>query len=372
MLPSHWPKWSIIVIALALIAFSIGIALVLEPLAQAVSPELTPTPIVHRIVYALQVSGGCQDCHFDRAVLAASAEAATDVEAVWIERESLAMVHGRLGCVTCHAGNGETEDKAAAHEGLILDLSVSRPRDCLTCHDDLPDAIPGDRLNVPHGMVASRIQHDESCDVYCSDCHGGVGHGFDPLSGQVICSMTVCLDCHQERQLETKLTDCDACHIGPHDVSSGLTCNGCHASPEKWSTIEALIHPELVSHGIHAEISCFECHAWPNFRDLHGAECVDCHVPGHERPADTDCATCHDIGINWELTDIAALDHTEFWDYHQGTHPLVDCQGCHLEGRYLGGMDADCASCHAFDEEMCSQDRACTDCHRSDKSWSDV
>ncbi|UCC65552.1 MAG: hypothetical protein JSV36_11110 [Anaerolineae bacterium] len=372
MLPSSWPRWTIIFIALALIAFSIGVALALEPLAQAVSPELMPTPTVHRIAYALQVSGGCQDCHFDRAALAASAEAGIDVEAMWIERESLAMVHGRLGCVTCHGGNGETEDKAAAHEGLILDLSASRHRDCITCHTDLPDAIPGDRLRVPHGMVADRIQHDESCDVSCSDCHGAVGHGFDPLSGEVICSMTVCLDCHQERKLEIQMTDCDACHIGPHDVSSGLACDGCHTSAAKWSTIEAIIHPKLVGHGKHAEILCFECHTWPDFHDLHGFDCVDCHIPGHTRPADTDCVKCHDIGINWELTDVAAVDHTEFWGYHQGAHALVDCRGCHLDGRYLGSQDADCSNCHALDKEMCNPDQACTDCHRSDKSWSDV
>jgi hypothetical protein len=372
MLPSNWPRWSIIVIALALVGFSIGFTLLLEPLAQAVSPGVTPTPTVHRIEYALQVSQGCQDCHFDEVALAASAGSGVDIEAVRIERESLAMVHGRLGCVTCHEGNGETDDKVAAHKGLIVDLTDTRPRDCLVCHNDLPDLIPGDRLHVPHGMVVELILNDDPCKVHCSDCHGAVGHGFDPVSGEVICSMTVCLDCHKERELAVQMTDCDACHVGPHDVSSGLTCDECHASAEEWSTIEALIHPELVDHGKHAEISCFECHAWPNFKDLHGSDCVDCHAQGHERPATTDCATCHEIGVDWSLADAAAIDHAELWDYHQGTHVTVDCQGCHLDGRYLGGMDPRCSNCHALNKDTCNEDRACTDCHLSDKSWSDL
>jgi hypothetical protein len=372
MLPEQWPKWSVIVIALVLIVVSVVFALALEPVAQAVSPEVTAVPTPHRIEYGLQISQSCQDCHFDRAALAASAEPDTDVDAVLIARESVAMVHGRLGCVTCHRGDGRTDDKVAAHQDLIVDLTATRPKDCLACHTDLPALIPGDRLRVPHGRVAESVEQDRPCGVTCSDCHGAVGHGFDPVSGEIICSMTVCQDCHQEQNLEIQTAGCDACHLGPHDIASGLACDDCHASLESWSVIEAVIHPKLVTHGKHADLACFECHTWPDFQDLHKAECVDCHESGHEQPADTDCAKCHDIGMNWRLTNVAAIDHTAFWDFHQGAHRQVDCRGCHLDRRYLGGLEANCAGCHAPDEETCKPDKACVACHLSDRAWSDV
>ena len=236
MLPAKWPTWIVIVIGFALLVFAVASALLLEPLAQTLSPELTPTPTIYFIKYARQISHGCEDCHFDRQALTASADAGSDLDAAWIEPQSLAMVHGPLGCVTCHEGNGETDDKTAAHEDLIVDVSLSRPLDCIVCHTDLPEVIPGDRLRTPHTIVLDKIEHGEA-DLPCSDCHGGVGHGFDPVSGEVICSMTVCQDCHEQLNVDIQMTDCEGCHIGPHDVSAGLSCDDCHASLATWAEI---------------------------------------------------------------------------------------------------------------------------------------
>jgi len=224
MLPAKWPTWIVIVIGFALLVFAVASALLLEPLAQTLSPELTPTPTIYFIKYARQISHGCEDCHFDRQALTASADAGSDLDAAWIEPQSLAMVHGPLGCVTCHEGDGETDDKTTAHEGLIVDVSLSRPLDCIVCHTELPEVIPGDRLRTPHKIVLDKIEHGE-VDLPCSDCHGGVGHGFDPVSGEVICSMTVCQDCHEQLSVDIQMTDCEGCHIGPHDVSAGLSCD---------------------------------------------------------------------------------------------------------------------------------------------------
>ncbi len=55
--------------------------------------------------------------------------------------------------------------------------------------------------------------------------------------------MTVCLDCHQELHLEIQMADCDACHLGPHDVAASLTCNDCHTSTEVWADVDLGIHP---------------------------------------------------------------------------------------------------------------------------------
>ncbi len=124
----------------------------------------------------------------------------------------------------------------------------------------------------------------------CSDCHGGVGHGFDPVTGQTICSMSVCLDCHRARNLRAELQDCNACHIGPHDVSAVLSCSDCHTSTERWNETHLAVHPvELV--GWHAQIDCFDCHDWPNFGGLRYV-CSDCHQRPHDF-GDDNCERCH-------------------------------------------------------------------------------
>ena len=371
LLPAGWPRWSMILIGGVLVLLTIGMVLWLEPTAQAEALKMMPPSAPPQQGYLPPNSQSCRDCHADPASLREAGVDEDELPQMIIERRPLSMPHGRLGCVTCHAGADGTQDVEAAHKGLIVDLSETRPIDCVLCHNDMPDVFPDDRLKTPHGRIIDNALHRQSCDVHCSDCHGGVGHGFDPVSGEVICSMSVCSDCHEDRNLEIQMTDCEGCHIGPHDVSEGLACDDCHASLEKWSTIEAAVHPEF-SQGKHAEPSCLECHTWPNFQDLQGTGCVTCHEQGHEKPSDTDCAKCHEIGVDWELTNPDAIDHTEFWNYSQGAHALVDCQGCHLEGRYLGAMDPGCANCHALDKDTCDPEKACIDCHLSDKSWSDI
>jgi hypothetical protein len=123
--------------------------------------------------------------------------------------------------------------------------------------------------------------------VYCSDCHGAVGHGFDPVSGNVICPMAVCIDCHVSRGLDSQLTDCSACHITPHDPVPVMQCSACHQSTDAWQSAEADIHPvDLI--GRHAEVQCFDCHQQSDLK----YECANCHQPP-ENHASGDCSTCH-------------------------------------------------------------------------------
>lgn len=368
LLPAGWPHWTVIPIAGILVLITIGAVLILEPTAEAEALKLLPASSSG---YTLPNSATCQECHADEAALLEAGAGQDELSLLVIEPQSLASPHGRLGCITCHHGVDGTRDAALAHTNVVVDPAVGCCESCLACHSDLPDMIPGDRLRVPHGRIVESITQGHLCDVHCSDCHGAVGHGFDPVSGGLICSMSVCTDCHTERSLEVQLADCGACHIGPHDLAADLACADCHPSPEAWATIEASIHPEF-SQGKHADPACFECHTWPDFQDLRGAACADCHTSGHQGTTSTDCAKCHQTGTSWALADEEAIDHTVFWDYHQGQHAQVACRGCHLDGRYLDGLDPDCATCHAPNEDTCVQDQNCTDCHLSDETWSDV
>ncbi|MGC9333096.1 MAG: cytochrome c3 family protein, partial [Anaerolineae bacterium] len=206
-----WPRWIIIPIGLLLAMFAIVLGLFLEPAGYALSPgEVEPTPTLPAIDYSRTLSDGCHDCHVSLPLLRASATDPTTAEAYLIEPESVMTPHGTLGCMACHGGNGQATDKETGHQGLIVDISQEDPKQCIICHSDLPVEIPGDRLRVPHQIVENWIVHGEPGTLFCSDCHGGVGHGFDPVSGDIACSMNVCVDCHVERQLEVQLADCEA------------------------------------------------------------------------------------------------------------------------------------------------------------------
>ncbi|MGD2206118.1 MAG: hypothetical protein PVH17_05005 [Anaerolineae bacterium] len=364
----NWPRWIIIPIGLALAGLAILLGLFLESAADALSPvKVEPTPTMPTIAYSQGTSDGCHDCHFSLDALQASALDPGTAETYFIEAESIVTTHGKLGCLACHGGDGEAADKEAAHQGLVADMSAQDPEKCIICHQDLPNEFPNDRLRLPHGEIIRRIQAGDPCDVHCSDCHGGVGHGFDPVSGDIICSMTVCLDCHQERNLEIQMADCDACHLGPHDVPTSLTCSGCHTSTEVWAQVDPGVHPVPLL-GEHAETDCFQCHQYPNFQGVSNV-CADCHESGHTEWGDGDCAGCHDPGTTWDMTASTWDGHAEHWNQYKGQHLKVSCKGCHFEG--YADVDPGCDTCHSVpkDHDDGRSEAECTGCHQADQPW---
>lgn len=271
MLPAHWPKWTVILIGLALAVFTILIALVLEPAAQVLMPRPTPTADYPSLRYAAPQSRECILCHTDEAALAQVVSDVVEQQRLRVDPADVLSTHGRLRCITCHRGTGNTRDLAVAHQGLVKDPTLHFEEVCTPCHRNLPDEIPDERLRAPHSSVVLGLAQG----VTCSDCHGGVGHGFDPVSGKVIRSMNVCLDCHQARGLSAELQDCNACHIGPHDVSAAFSCGDCHISTERWDETRLAVHPVELGEW-HAHIDCFDCHDWPDFSGLRYV-CSDCH-----------------------------------------------------------------------------------------------
>lgn len=361
------PRWTIIIVGLGLAGLAIFLGLILEPAATALSPTLVqPTPTLPAILYGHGLSEGCQACHFSLDALQASA---VDVEAASnyvIDPASLDTPHGRLGCLACHDGQGQAADKEKAHEGLVPDMSADDPLTCVICHRYLPSEIPGDQMRVPHGMVVERILVGEPCDVHCSDCHGAVGHGFDPLSGEVVCSMSTCVDCHAERDLEVQMTDCDACHIGPHDVAASLTCNDCHTSTTTWQQVRLGVHPVELP-GKHGELACFDCHEAPNFKGLNNV-CSDCHVPGHDDYGNG-CTECHDPGGTWALSATTWEKHATIWTQYKGYHLEVGCDQCH--GGIYAELDPGCENCHTAPlNHSDGRDQVpCVQCHQANRLW---
>ena len=366
-----WPRWSVVPIGLALAGIAVLLGLALEPAGYALAPgKIEPEPTIPAVGYARDISAGCQSCHFASEALQASAADPNTAEQYLIDPSSVQTTHGSLGCVACHKGNGLAEAKEAGHMGLIRDISRTRPGQCIICHTDLPSSFAEGELLVPHDLLEDKIVHGEAETLFCSDCHGEVGHGFDPVTGDVACSMMVCVDCHAEQETcqichqeegggSAEMTGCDLCHEGPHDVAEYLACPCCHTSLSTWQEIDASSHPvELL--GLHGEAGCFECHTWPDFHGLNYV-CIDCHESGHTEWGDEDCTQCHDPGATWDLVAVTWDRHIEHWDMYRGDHRQVACQGCHFET--YTDLDPGCDSCHDLPESHDPEYTKCWLCH---------
>ena len=368
MLPSNWPQWTLIPIALALTVLAVVLGLVLDPAVQAITPHAEPTPTRAHLPYAAPLSGGCVDCHTDETALQESGASDADIQRVLIQSDEVMSLHGRLGCVTCHRGDGQVEGKEAAHEGLVSNPSSYDEAGtyCVACHHSMRTDIPEHHIHTPHERILWGVHEGEKV-CSCSNCHGPVAHGEAPV-GTHAGLAEYCIHCHEEQDVPPERLKCDGCHISPHDVTD-LDCETCHNSTETWGDTDLAIHP-MELNGRHSELHCFECHTQPLFRTISDYTCQDCHTAPHEFGTGQNCGDCHNDGYAWSEVKEGAFDHTAMWDYHVGVHTTVACQGCHFEG--YTAISADCGSCHTLDQDTCDAERACTDCHQSDIAWSDT
>jgi hypothetical protein len=346
MLPGHWPRWLVIPIALVMVAATIGVGLVLEDVTQAFAPTVAPTPTLVILPYAAPLSGGCVDCHTDKDRLLEELFDESELQRLYIKPEDVMSLHGRLGCVTCHRGDGEAGDLKASHVGLVPNPSTYEEAAtyCLPCHHSVRSDISEHYIHTPHKRILRGIhENEEVCS--CSNCHLAVAHDDKVLDSHSRLR-SYCIDCHEERNVPPERLKCSGCHISPHDVSDGLDCDICHTSTDIWSKTQLAIHPVPLN-GVHGEQHCFDCHDYPNFRTIAGYSCVDCHTKPHTFGSD-DCAQCHFDDQPWnhvkELRYVEDFQHPEPWQQNMGYHADVSCQGCHFQG--YEGLSTDCESCH--------------------------
>jgi hypothetical protein len=294
MLPAKWPQWIIVPIAFLLVAAVTGLGLGLIKVAEATTRGMavmaTPTP--PGIAYAGPLSTVCTDCHVDEVKLGESVGDEEELQRLYIPPADTQVLHGQLGCITCHRGTPDTEDIETAHTDLIVDPTIDAVEDCLYCHSDLQDAYPEDNLIAPHAMVLD----GSAQNLYCSDCHGSVGHGYDPITGGVIISMGACLDCHEERRLRVQANNCEACHTEVPPWDSAMDCTVCHTLSSyalgSYTYEESRQNPDLLAYA-HAQeqLQCSDCHDPAVLDETHKPPyapftvtrfeddfCFDCHV----------------------------------------------------------------------------------------------
>jgi hypothetical protein len=229
--------------------------------------------------------------------------------------EFLMDIHGKVGCVICHGGNSDAQEKEIAHQDMVADPSAVH---CDTCHQDitamnemsLHTTLSGftSVLEARGGDLTPGSPLDEALNNHCADCHTSCGQCHvsrpDELGGGLVAE-------HEFLKTPSMQNNCTACHgsrIGdeylgnnqgvPGDVhwlQEGMTCSKCHG--------EALHGTgELSDDRYHtASAQCEDCHeeVWTDTADnpqheqhLGDLSCNVCHSTSYKN-----CYSCH-VAIN--------------------------------------------------------------------------
>lgn len=252
-------------------------------------------------------------------------------EKVLVKAEFLDTVHGRMGCVKCHNGNGEVaDDKNAAHQGLIAYPSDDAEAYC-SCHEQVDN----------HNLSIHRTQE-------------GYYHWFEQRAGFDIRTAGNEEALHEfEAECGKCHASCGQCHvIQPVSVGGGFAenwghifrtephmknnCTACHGSRvgDEYTGAGAMQEAENLKPDIHYQKgnTCDLCHTGP---EMHG--------DGSDRTTRYDahntltpkCEDCH-------LSD---AESNEFHQAHwSGSGSKLSCQVCHSQ------TYKSCNSCHAGGE----------------------
>jgi len=225
-------------------------------------------------------------------------------------------VHAEIGCIECHGGQPDADDKDTAHEGMVKKVGADPAATCGKCHADYAKAAQTnihrlqtgyiDQLHKRGGdytdptFVTAYTNHCTSCHADCSDCHvsrpTALGGGL--LSG----------------------------HLFKKTASIWLTCGGCHSAriADDYKGNHEGIPPSV--HWEKEGMLCSDCHtddaAYHN--GSHGGARYD-------DPTAPTCTQCHE--------DVKPGDGIE---QHDQEHlDKLACQTCHAAGEYKS-----CYGCH--------------------------
>jgi len=286
--------------------------------------------------------------------------------------------HASVACEKCHTPKNvvpamraliKYKDLARSYQGLS--------KDCVSCHEDVHKGQLGPDCTSCHNIIdwKQANQFDHSKTKY-------------PLTG--LHAKVACEKCHfptgPEKTVKYKGMKFDACidcHTDPHKGAFKGTCESCHTT-SGWKIVPNLstqfdhAKTKYPLEGMHAKVSCGDCHAKDDFKTpVKFAQCVDCHTPDphkgqfQARASKGECAECHTVtGKDWKPTLFGVKEHATSKYPLEGKHAAVTCDKCHIPA----GKDtlykvkfAACTDCHkdAHDNQFTAapyQNR-CEDCH---------
>lgn len=250
--------------------------------------------------------------------------------------------HYAIGCVGCHNGVDNTDDKATAHSGdFIRHPSMFYEEKCGSCHQEITQNFTTSIHNGTGQMrkVAIRSglngaedfdqlpQHQiEGYNANCATCHGTCGNCHvvrPPIGGGGLASghmfnktpdmISVCVTCHVSRGGHAYLGVAPGTEPDIHLSAMSFKCVNCHSGAE--------LHGDgqpVDQRYAYAQLpECQDCHtdvqSSNSYHSKH-ADDFNCHVC-HSQDYNN-CGSCH---VHGEGARIPA-----YMDYKIAVNPLPD------------------------------------------------
>lgn len=233
--------------------------------------------------------------------------------------------HAELKCNACHPGN-------------LLFNKNKQEAACVDCHsaDDVHKGKNGANCESCHSAVNwKQVTFDHSKDSKFKILGRHIG--------------LQCAACHTDKSGKMKIgIACNLCHKknDVHKSQQGEKCELCHSEngwKEKIQFDHDLTDFPLI--GLHAVISCGECHLSSAFKDA-DTKCISCHQLNdyHKATLGPNCEKCHNPN-GWKLWE---FDHNIQTKYKlEGAHEGLQCQVCHqIPMSKNVQLSSNCFSCH--------------------------
>ncbi len=225
-------------------------------------------------------------------------------------------IHGQLGCIACHGGNGDTDDKDTAHTGINTEPITEDA--CDQCHTDLADNHASSLHEGLEGYYTAIQQrtseetwphveeafgnHCESCHTSCGQCHvsrptnvgGGLsaGHQFKKIPPM----NTTCTGCHGSRVNDEYKGGNEGYPADVHWTKAGLACFACHEEAEMHGTMDykpdhrydGPVTPGCATADCHADLATADTVPAHDNTHLETMACQTCHTTDYKN-----CYSCH-------------------------------------------------------------------------------
>jgi len=227
--------------------------------------------------------------------------------------------HYKIGCIGCHKGVDNTDNKNTAHSGdFIRHPSLFSETLCTPCHQQIVDNFktslhhgtgqkrkvtirsgltgPQDFDQLPAHQIEGYNKNCATCHASCGECHitrppiggGGLatGHSFTKTPDMV----TVCVTCHVSRGGHAYLGVASGTSPDVHLTKAGYKCVDCHKADE----LHGDGQPVLQRYAYSKLPKCQECHVGletkNTYHTMHYTQfnCQTCHSQDYNN-----CGSCH-------------------------------------------------------------------------------
>ena len=227
--------------------------------------------------------------------------------------------HYEVGCVGCHNGTDNTEDKNLAHSGTFISHpSTMASEKCASCHQEIVDNFvtsihngtgqkrkvtirsgldgPEDFDQLPQHQIDGYNANCATCHAGCGECHvvrppiggGGLsaGHNFNKTPDMV----TICVTCHVSRGGHAYLGVASGTQADLHLTQAGFKCVDCHNANELHGDGQMVEQRYAYSKLPECENCHSDIESNNNFHSMHVGDfnCQVCHSQVYNN-----CGSCH-------------------------------------------------------------------------------